>query len=82
MNLKCGEGEPGLRGGRPKGNITTFSNSMMRNTQMNSDTERGSALLTAGQVGEDIEVKNGRSRAQVFIGYLPVSRYCPVHRNV
>ena len=30
---------------------------------MNSDTERGSALLTAGQVGEDIEVKNGRSRA-------------------
>lgn len=50
--------------------------------EMNSDTERGSALLTAGQVGEDIEVKNGRSRAQVFIGYLPVSRYCPVHRNV
>lgn len=49
---------------------------------MNPDTEVGSALLTEGQVREDIEVKNGRSRAQVSIGYLPVSRYCPVHRNV
>lgn len=46
---------------------------------MNSDTERGSALrlLMVGQVWEDIEVRHGRSRAQVFVGCLPVSRYCP-----
>jgi len=54
------------------------------NRRWNSDTERGSvlSLLTEGQVWEDIKVKNGRSRAQVFIGCLPVSRYWPVHRNV